>query len=79
MTQKDWNEIKYIKNLGQRAVYNIQHFQNYSTGELKDGRPVICFFDAAQNPTGRWELADPEGGIGEPYTDDAEENEEDEE
>ncbi|MDI9578903.1 MAG: hypothetical protein QM398_12315 [Thermoproteota archaeon] len=61
-------EKKYIKKLGLRTVLNIQHFANYSTGALKDGRPVICFFDATQNPTGSWELADPDG-VGEPYDD----------
>lgn len=68
------SEKKYIKKIGQRIVINIQHFAKYSTGELKDGRPVIRFFDATQNPTGSWELADP-NGIGEPYAD--EENTED--
>lgn len=61
-------EKKYIKKLGLRTVLNIQHFANYSTGALKDGRPVICFFDATQNLTGSWELADPDG-VGEPYDD----------
>jgi len=54
-------EKKYIKGIGKRCVRKIQHFDGYSVGELKDGRPVIRFFNANQSPKGPWMLADPNG------------------